>query len=125
MPEVTTLLAEVRDYDGLLEALRARRDALDISHECIDAVSGVQSGYTSKLLCKPPIKGLGRMSLGALLGALGLKLLVVEDVEQLERVRPRLVPRYTSMTRPGQLLRQRTAVTAATSAAPDSRRSAP
>src|SRR4051794_38656581 len=86
-------LAIVRDYKELIAAIRARRDALDITHETIDAVAGLQAGYTSKLLVDPPMKCAGRVSLGAMLGALGLMLLVVEDPAALERVRARLTKR--------------------------------
>jgi hypothetical protein len=63
----------------LVAALRARRDELNISHELIDDIAGLQSGYTSKLLAPTPGKNLGYMSLGAIMGALGIGLVVVED----------------------------------------------
>jgi hypothetical protein len=46
------------------------------------------------------MKILGHISLGALLGALGIKLIVVEDPEQLERVQARLTPRKYRLARP-------------------------
>jgi len=39
-------------------------------------------GHVSKLLAPVPVKALGRMSLTLLLGALGLKPIVVEDPDQ-------------------------------------------
>lgn len=87
--EVVWVTAPIRDYPDLVQALRSRRDALNISHETIDSISGLQPGYTSKLLAPKPIKNLGPMSLGSLLGALGLKLVAVEDMEQTERVSAR------------------------------------
>jgi hypothetical protein len=83
----------VRDYDQLLAALRARAAELELTHEVLDDASGLSSGYASKLLCDPPIRHLGRISLGCFLGAVGLKLVVVEDVEALARIRPKLVKR--------------------------------
>lgn len=83
-------IAVVRSYDELIAALRARASELAISRETIDAVSGLQSGYSGKLLAAVPIKGLGKTSLGPMLGALGLSLVVVEDLEMLARVRARL-----------------------------------
>jgi len=83
----------VRDYQQLLDALRFRQNQLNISRETIDEVAGLPQRYTSKLLAPFPIKGVGRISLGPLLGALGLKLLVVEDIEALDRVRSRLAQR--------------------------------
>jgi hypothetical protein len=85
--------AVVRDYDGLLAAIRARRDELKVAHLVIDDVAGLQTGYTSKLLSDPPIRNLGAMSLGPLLGTLGLALAIVHDGEALRRVQGRLTPR--------------------------------
>src|SRR5262245_29579627 len=87
------LLAEVRDYAQLVQALRARIDELGVAGETIDDVAGLPTRYTTKLLAPIPIKSLGRVSLGPLLGALGLKLIVAEDAEALARIRHRLTPR--------------------------------
>jgi hypothetical protein len=86
-------LAVVSDYQGLVSALRARADELDVSNETLDATTGLASGYTSKVLGLGSGRSLGRLSLGVLLTALGLQLVVVEDPEALARVRGRLVPR--------------------------------
>jgi hypothetical protein len=55
-------------------------------------VAGLPLRYTMKLLAPIPIKALGPTSMGPLLGALGLKLVVMEDTEVLEKIRRRLVP---------------------------------
>lgn len=86
-------LAVVRDYAELMDAIRARRDELDVTHRTIDDVAGLQDGYTSKLLAVPPIRRLGLQGMGTLLGALGLALVVVEDSEALRRVAGRLLKR--------------------------------
>jgi hypothetical protein len=87
-------LAVVHDYGELVVALRNRAEQLNISNLVLDDVSGLQSGYTSKCLTLGlKRKTLGRLSLGVLLQALGLQLVVVEDPEALARVRPRLEPR--------------------------------
>jgi hypothetical protein len=77
----------------LLAAIRARRDALNISHETIDDLAGLPAGYTSKLLSPDPIRGIGYMSLGAVLGALGMALIAVEDSAAVTRVHEKWVPR--------------------------------
>jgi len=59
----------------------------------------LQTGYASTLLAPRPRKRIGPMSLGALLGALGLALVVVEDAAALARVRSRLVPRRAGRRR--------------------------
>lgn len=79
----------IRSMAGLVDALRQRRDELDISHETIDAIAGLQSGYASKLLAPRAPRNIGYMSLGDIMGALGVGLQVVEDDEQVQRVRGR------------------------------------
>jgi hypothetical protein len=86
----------IRSIDDLVDAIRARRDELNVSHELLDDLAGYQSGYTSKLLAPEPMKGLGPMSLPALLGALGAALVLVEDSAQAERMRERWIPRKRS-----------------------------
>ena len=87
-----TFLTEVRDYQELIAALRARVVELGTAGETIDHVAGLPLRYTMKLLAPIPIKALGPTSMGPLLGALGLKLVVMEDAEVLEKIRRRLVP---------------------------------
>jgi hypothetical protein len=93
------LPGEIRTYRALVDALRARRLDLDISFALLDELAGLHSGYSSKVLAAEGSssvhpKFLGRVSLAAILGALGLRLRLEEDPEALERIRPRLVPRY-------------------------------
>jgi hypothetical protein len=85
------LLGEVHDYAELLDALRKRLSELGTSMERVDDVAGLPSRYTSKLFAPVQIKSLGRVSMGPLLGALGLKLLVIEDPAAFARVKHRLV----------------------------------
>lgn len=56
----------------------------------IDEISGLQSGYSAKLLAPIPMRNLGRVSLGALLGALALKMIVVKDKEAQAKIEGRL-----------------------------------
>ena len=86
-------LATVRDYAGLIEALRTRCDELDVAGIMLDGVAGLPIGYVNKLLSSEPARVLGRISFGPLLGALGFVLVVTEDAEALARVRRRLTKR--------------------------------
>lgn len=86
-------LGVVKDYDSLIAAIRTRVAELNVAHSTVDAVAGLPSGYTGKLLCDPPVRGIGRIAFGPLLGSLGMKLIAVEDPEALARVRQRLEPR--------------------------------
>jgi len=92
-------LAEVGAYDDLVAALRARAEALNVSRETLDEVAGLPSRYSSKLLSPNPIRSLGRVSLGAMLGALGVKLVLMEDGEAMEKIRSRLVKRTRHRSR--------------------------
>ena len=100
----------IRSMPELLEAIRARRDELGVTHENLDSISGLASGYVSKLLCDPPMKGLGATSLPALLGALGAALVMVPDTAQIERVSPRWQKRKRPQRLPTPADRQSLAV---------------
>lgn len=101
------IIATVRDYDQLVAALRARVAEFGVSAEVIDDTAGLPVRYTSKLLAPIPIKGIGRVSLGPMLGALGLKLIVVEDTEALARVQARLKRKADQYAHTGMHTRSR------------------
>jgi hypothetical protein len=83
----------IRSMEELLEALRARRDELQITHETIDDVAGWPSGYAGKLLAPSPIKNLGWMSFGLALDSMGVALVMIENAEQRKLVENRWVRR--------------------------------
>jgi hypothetical protein len=85
-------LAIARSTADLCEIFRQRVRDLNVSLETIDAVAGLPSRYSAKLLGPNPAKNFGAISFDALLGTLGLKLIVVEDADALARVRSRFVP---------------------------------
>lgn len=87
------IIGEARDYSQLLDALRKWIAELETTMETIDEVAGLPTRYVSKLLAPVPIKGIGRTSLGPILGALGLKLVVAVDQETLEKICHRLTKR--------------------------------
>lgn len=72
-------LGEVKDYDGMIAAIRARMTEIGVTNETMDALTGLQSGYVGKLLAPTRIKNLGPQSFGLMLQSLGLKLIVVVD----------------------------------------------
>jgi hypothetical protein len=77
----------------VVAAARARRAELGITLECIDEIAGWAPRYASKILAPQPVKNLGWMSLGELLGSIGTMLIMVEDSAQIERVKDRWTPR--------------------------------
>ena len=89
----TTAIAAVRSIDDLRALLRDRIASLGITFETTDTIAGLPAGYTAKLLAPTPLRRLGTISIDALLGATGLKLLAVEDAEALARVKGRYVQR--------------------------------
>jgi hypothetical protein len=94
--EASLVATECKSYADLLDVLRQRKTELDISHDVLDEVSGLQRGYSSKLLGPVPSKFFGHVSLGCILGALGLKLTISPDPEQLAKIQRRLTPRHQS-----------------------------
>jgi hypothetical protein len=85
-------LAVVYDYGQLLDALRARVAELSTPMEVVDDVAGLPQRYTSKLLAPCPVKGIGAISMGPLLGALGLRLIVEIDREAFDRIKHQVGP---------------------------------
>lgn len=91
----------LRSYDEVLEELRRRKEALNISHETLNSIAGFATGHSGKIFGKDelgrPLKGLGYKSLGDLMGALGVAILIVVDDEQQQRVQKRWQPRKRPM----------------------------
>jgi hypothetical protein len=94
------LPSDIRSYADLLAAFRARRDDLRVTNETIDEIAGVAQRYTQKLLATPPVRRFAGLSLGVVLGALGLKMTIAEDPEQTARIRRRLEPRKRRLPAP-------------------------
>lgn len=93
------VLAECKSYDELQIALRERWQELRITNEAVDELSGVQSGYSSKVLGPNPTKQLGPVS-WALLPVLGVKLIVVDDAEARSAMQGRYVPKTEARSTP-------------------------
>lgn len=94
------MAAPIRSMPELIQALRDRARELELTHETIDSVAGLQSGYASKLLAPKPIKNLGPMSFESLLGALGVAVVVIEDPEQVARISKQWTKRLRPLRTP-------------------------
>ena len=90
------VIGEFSDYNGMIAALRARAAELNLSGETIDAVSGLPSRYSAKLLGPHQLRRIGATSLGPFLGALAVRCLIIEDKAALERLRRQARPRNGS-----------------------------
>jgi hypothetical protein len=81
------VVAEFVDYGGLIDGLRRRAAELNLSGETIDAVSGLPSRYSAKLLGPQQIRKIGATSLGPFFGALAVRGVLLEDRAALARLR--------------------------------------
>jgi hypothetical protein len=77
-------LAIIRSSDDLRELFRRR--------VTLDEIAGLPTRYSAKLLSLDPTRQFGAISFSALLGALALQLVAMEDAEALARIQRRLVP---------------------------------
>jgi hypothetical protein len=82
-------LATVTDYNGLIEALKARQAEIGITNATLEALTGLQPGYVGTLFGSSRGRSLGGTSFGLLLGGLALKLIVVEDLDAARRMEKR------------------------------------
>lgn len=96
---------EIRSMLEMVIAFRIARDQRQLTHETIDDLAGWPAGYCGKLMAPEPIKNLGWSSLGLGLGALGKKLLMVDDPEQITRVEKRWTPRERPQRTPALVSR--------------------
>jgi len=96
-------LAEIVDYDGLIAAMRARaaerKLALSAGENAI--VAGLPDKYLPKLIGTNPVRRLGMASLGAVLGVLGAKLILVADEEAERKFSSRLKRHNPNLVRSG------------------------
>jgi hypothetical protein len=90
-----TLGRLISDYRGLVETCRARADELELSRSEIDRICGLPAGYAGKLLGNGLAKRKKRMwpiGLEAMLGTLGLRILLIEDEVATARTLAQRIP---------------------------------
>jgi hypothetical protein len=73
------IIAEFNDYSGLVAAIRARIEELNVPIGTLDEIAGLPTRYVSKILGPGHVRRFSMQSLTPLLWTLGIKLLVVED----------------------------------------------
>jgi hypothetical protein len=96
-PIVSTCIARpVTGYKGLVETCRQRANELALSRLEIDRLAGLPAGYSGKLLGKEggalKRKRMWPASLEAILGTLGLQIIIIEDYAATSRTLSRRVP---------------------------------
>jgi hypothetical protein len=94
---VSTCIARpVEGYRGLVETCRQRANELALSRLEIDRLSGLPIGYSAKLLGRddrvPRKRRMWPASLEAILGTLGLQIIIIEDHAATARTLSRRVP---------------------------------
>lgn len=92
-PRTIAVVRAHEGYRGIVDAFRARADALDVSRIALDEIAGLPERYVQKLLAMHPHKVLGPNSWGPLLGATGMAIIFVEDTDALAQIQGRLQPR--------------------------------
>src|SRR5437016_1552545 len=81
----SAVVGEARGHGELIMALRAQAERHGAPQLAIDEVAGVAAGFTRH--CLVGRKRLGPQSMGLIIQALGVKLLVVEDETATPRVK--------------------------------------
>src|SRR5689334_18640838 len=89
-------IAIVRSYDELIAAMSNRAIELQITRKQLAEIAGIADGLATNALAPGASKSLGRTTLGPVLGALGLQLVVQEDEEALKRIKNRVGTAKTS-----------------------------
>jgi hypothetical protein len=99
----------ITDYRTLVETCRARADELAISRLELDRLAGPPVGYSGKLLGKdgagPRKKRMWPVGLEALLGTLGLRILLIEDEAATSRTLALRTPVQSNQQRFGNVSR--------------------
>jgi hypothetical protein len=81
--------AVVDDHNQLLVAIRRRIAELNVSHETVEYLAGLQSGYLSKVIADPPPKRMSPFTQFLILQALGLRVRLEEDPQLIEKLKGR------------------------------------
>lgn len=74
-------IAVVRSYDDLRRALRTWCDHIGMTRADLDEQAGLADGHSGKLLAPRAVRRFGNVSLGRVLAATGLMLVLAMDVD--------------------------------------------
>ena len=97
--EQPRVVATFDTYAGMLEAIRARVNELQVNGERLDEYVGLPRCYYSKVAGARPIRRLGMTSFAPILNGLGLKCQFIEDPIGTERLKSRVPPQNASYVR--------------------------
>jgi hypothetical protein len=89
-----SILAVARSLDDVREAVRLRCAQLGITRNELDERAGLTEGHAGKLLSLRGVKHLGRVSLGRVMAATDLVLIVAVDGEPVEQIEQAIADRH-------------------------------
>jgi hypothetical protein len=81
-------VGECRTHEELIGVLAERQRALNLSNEMLDDLARLTHGHVSKLLGPGRERGLSEISMNALMEALAVRLIVVEDSARVAQMKP-------------------------------------
>jgi hypothetical protein len=93
------IVATFDSYVGMLDAIRARVNELQVTGTGLDQFVGLPIGYFSKVAGARPIRRLGMTSFAPILNGLGLTCQFIENPELTARLKNRVAPRNASYVR--------------------------
>jgi hypothetical protein len=101
------VIAEFVDYPGMVMAMRQRAQErqLAIGSEAVAAYTGLPANYLAKILAPrlTAVRRVGMISLGPILAILGVKLVMVEDLQAVALADRRLPKRKNSAVHSGAI----------------------
>lgn len=77
---MTIEIARVTTLEEMAQGIRRRRKSLGLSQSVVDHIAGMAGGHTAKIECGD--KGLGKISVPLLLGALKLEIVLMPATSQ-------------------------------------------
>jgi hypothetical protein len=92
-------IGSFHDYGSFVALLRQRKERLGLSNEALDELAGFTRGHVDKLLGPVPVKGIGAVTFGPLLDALGLSGTLFADPAKAARLAGRWEKRKAALVR--------------------------
>lgn len=91
----------IRDYDQLINALKARADEIGLSYNLIDELTGLPNGYTGKLFGPSRVKMVGMDSLWLIVEVLAIEVTFAPSLALAQKMAARWERRDELRRRPG------------------------
>lgn len=99
VPDATTTIAVVRTQDDMIEALRRAKDMLGLSNAWCDAIGGLTSGHTDKVIGPSRTKSLSQMTFDLFCELFAVEFHMVVNIDAAQRMADRWEGRNASNVR--------------------------